>query len=231
MSPVSSVVLVHGAWANGSSWDKIIPILKAHGLHVSAVHLTLSSFALDVAATARIIDTQEGPVLLVGHSYGGAVNTEAGNNPKVVGLVYIAAPAPDVGEGATTLNGNYPAADAFAEFRDIGDGHIQLTERGIKEYFAQDLSPAEKELLVATQGVTNGAVFQTPVSKPAWKTKPSWYVVAGNDKTIQPEQQRDTAKLINAKTITAVGSSHVPMLSQPEKVADFILEAVKSLNG
>jgi len=230
MAPITSVVLVHGAWANSSSWNKIIPILKAHGLTVSAVHLTLSSFPLDVAATNRLINAQEGQVLLVGHSYGGAVNTEAGNNPKVEGLVYIAAPAPVEGEGATTRNGNYPPAAAFAEFRDIGDGYIRLTEEGIKQYFAQDLSPDEKELMVINQGITNGEVFGAPVTVAAWKTKPSWYVVAGNDKTIQPEQQRDTAKEINAKTLE-VSASHVPMLAQPEKVAEFILDAVKSLNG
>jgi len=230
MSRVSVVVLVHGAWADGSAWGKVIPILKSNGLNAVAVQLTLASFELDVAATNRMIDAQEGQVLLVGHSYGGAVITEAGTNPKVSGLAYIAARAPEAGESTMAKAVDYPTTEIFEEVRPIADGYLLLTEKGVREYFAQDLTSDEKDLLVSTHGQTNGEIFNTPLKAAAWTTKPSWFVVSANDKTIQPEEQRDTAKRLNAETLT-LSASHVPMMSQPEKVADFLITAVKSLNG
>ena len=229
MPSVTSVVLVHGAWADGSTWAKIIPVLKARGLQVSAVQLPLVSLALDVTATNRIIDAQDGQVLLVAHAYGGAVITEAGTNPKVEGLVYVAAVGPEAGETATTMSANYPPPDAFQEIRPVGDGYILLSEKGIKEYFAQDLPSDEIDLLVSTQGQTNKAIFDTPLQSTAWKSKPCWYIISSNDKTLQPAQQRDAAKRMNAQILT-LATSHVPMLLEPEKVGEFIIEAVKHLN-
>ncbi len=227
---VTNVVLVHGAWADGSSWSKIIPILQAKGLHVQTVQNPLTSLADDVAATHRIIDAQNGPVLLVGHSYGGAVITVAGEHPKVSGLVYVAAFAPDAGETLGGLAKGFPATPAFGELRTIDDGYLLLTPKGMAEDFAQDLSPEEKQTLTATQGATQGAILGTPIPTAAWRHKPSWFVIASNDRTISPEQERSTAQRMNAKTLT-VPSSHVAMLAQPQKVADFIIEAAASLSA
>ena len=222
---VKNVVLVHGAWADGSSWSKIIPLLEAKGLHVVAVQNPLTSLADDVAATKRMIDSQDGPVLLVGHSYGGSVITEAGNNPKVAGLVYVAAFAPDAGESAASLGKKYEPTPGGAEIRPIEDGFLVLTAKGVQEDFAQDLSPSERDLAYATQGPTAGAgALAAPVTTAAWKTKPNWFIVASNDRMIAPQQEKETAKRMNAKTLI-LPSSHVPMLSKPEEVAAFISEA------
>jgi pimeloyl-ACP methyl ester carboxylesterase len=225
--PVKNVVLVHGAWADGSSWLKLIPLLEEKGLHVVTVQNPLSSLADDVAATNRIIDAQDGPVLLVGHSYGGAVITEAGTNPKVAGLVYVAAFAPDSGESCGSMAKEYPPSPGGAELRPIADGYLLLSEKGIAEDFAQDLSAREKRDLLATQGATQGAALGTPIKNAAWHTKPTWFVIASNDRMISPEQQKASVKRMGAKAIT-VPSSHVPMLSQPTKVADLVIEAAAS---
>jgi pimeloyl-ACP methyl ester carboxylesterase len=230
METVKTVVLVHGAWADGSSWSKIIPLLQAKGLHVVAVANPLTSIADDVAATNRIINAQDGPVLLGGHSYGGAVITEAGNNPKVAGLVYVAAFAPDEGETLGGLAQNFPPSPLFSELQPLEDGYLLLTPKGVREDFAQDLSPAEKSLIIATQAATNGALLSTPITKAAWHSKPSWFVIASNDRAISPEQEISTAKRMGSKTLT-LATSHLPMLSQPEKVADFMIEAAASLSA
>jgi pimeloyl-ACP methyl ester carboxylesterase len=230
MQGVKNVVLVHGAWADGSSWSKIIPLLKAKGLHAVAVQNPLSSIADDVASTNRIINAQDGPVLLVGHSYGGAVITEAGNNPKVAGLVYVAAFAPDEGETLGGMAQKFPPTPGFGEIQPIEDGFLLLTSKGVMENFAQDLSPEEKDVVLATQGATQGAILGTPIKKAAWHTKPSWFVISSNDRTISPEQEASTAKRMGAKTLT-LPTSHVPMLSQPQKVADFVIEAAASIEA
>ncbi len=224
MMPIKNVVLVHGAWADGSSWSKIIPLLEAKGLHVVCVQNPLTSLADDVAATKRIIDAQDGPVLLVGHSYGGAVITEAGNNAKVAGLVYVAAFAPDAGESAGSLGKPYGATPGVGELRPIEDGFLVLTPKGVLEDFAPDLPLSERTTLIATQAPTQGAALGAPITTAAWRTKPSWFVVASNDRMISPEQERVTAKRMNA-TILTLPSSHVPMLSKPNEVADFISAA------
>lgn len=228
MPAVKNIVLVHGAWADGSSWSKLIPLLQAKGLHAVAVQNPLSSIADDVASTNRMIDAQDGPVLLVGHSYGGAVITEAGSNPKVAGLVYVAAFAPDAGETFARLARNFPAPPAFSEIKPIEDGYLLLTEKGVIEDFAQDLSPEEKSVVLATQGATQGAILSTPIKTAAWRDKPNWFVIAENDRAISPEQEKSTAARMGAKTLT-LATSHLPMLSQPEKVAAFIIEAANSL--
>lgn len=220
-TPAHNIVLVHGAWADGSSWTKVIPILEHKGYHVTAVQIPLTSFADDVAATKRILDAQDGPVLLVGHSYGGAVITEAGNNPKVVGLVYVAAFAPDTGESAGSLGKPYGPTPGVTELRPLGDGFVVLSPKGVQEDFCADLPPAEKDLLTATETPTQVSVLGAPMTNAAWHTKPSWFVIAANDRMISPDQERDSAKRMNSRTLT-LPTSHVPMLSKPREVAAFI---------
>jgi pimeloyl-ACP methyl ester carboxylesterase len=230
MQGIKNVVLVHGAWADGSSWSKLIPLLLAKGLHAVAAQNPLSAITDDVASTNRLINAQDGPVLLVGHSYGGAVITEAGNNPKVAGLVYVAAFAPDEGETLGGMAQKFPPSPLFSEIQPIDDGYLLLTRKGVMEDFAQDLSPADKNLILAVQGATQSAILSTPIKKAAWHSKPSWFVIASNDRAISPEQEISTAKRMGAKTLTLL-SSHLPMLSQPEKVADFVIEAAASLEA
>jgi len=220
----ANVVLVHGAWADGSSWSKVIQSLQAKKVHCVAVQIPLTSLADDVAATKRAIALQDGPVVLVGHSYGGAVITEAGNDPKVVGLVYVAAFAPGDGESVASISKPYPAAPLGAELRPDSQGFLSITPKGIAEDFAQDLPKAEIQVLTATQGPTNGAAFGATVTTAAWKTKPSWFVIAGNDRAIPPELEKAEAVRMKSTAIT-VASSHVAMLSHPTEVAELIAKA------
>jgi pimeloyl-ACP methyl ester carboxylesterase len=222
-TPVKNILLVHGAWADGSSWSKVIPLLTAAGLHVVAVQLPLTSLADDIAATKRAIALEDGPVLLVGHSYGGAVITEAGNNPKVAGLVFIAAYAPDKGESSLSLATANPTP-VGNEIRPDAAGFLKLTAAGIGDDFGQDLSTAEKIMLVASQGPTAGAALGAPSTEPAWKSKPSWFLIAAKDRTISPDLQEKEAARMNAATII-VSTSHLAMLADPVKVADFIKTA------
>jgi pimeloyl-ACP methyl ester carboxylesterase len=221
---VRNVVLVHGAWADGSSWAKVIPLLEKAGLNVVAVQNPLTSLSDDVATTKRAIALQDGPVILVGHSYGGMVITEAGAEPKVVGLVYVAAFAPDAGQALGDLGKEFPPAPGGAEVRPDSAGFLKITTKGVVESFAQDLPMQERRVLAATQGPTNAAAFGGKVANAAWKAKPTWYVVASNDRMIQPDLERQFAKAMNAKTIE-LPSSHVPMLSRPADVAKLIVEA------
>jgi len=222
--PIRNVVLVHGAWADGSSWAKIVPLLEERGLHVVAVQNPLSSLADDVAATKRIIDAQDGPVVLVGHSYGGGVISEAGNNPKVARLVYVAAFAPDTSESVGTTAKDFAPPPVATEVRPIEGGFLVLTDKGVKEDFAQDLLAKEKSVLLATQAPTSGSAFGAPITDAAWHHKPTWYVVAENDRMINPDYERFAAKRMGAKVLS-LSASHVPMLSKPKEVADFIAGA------
>jgi pimeloyl-ACP methyl ester carboxylesterase len=221
---VRNIVLVHGAWADGSSWSRVIPLLQVQGLHVVAVQNPLTSLADDVAATKRAIALQDGPVLLVGHSYGGAVITEAGDDPKVAGLVYVAAFAPAEGESVASISKPYPPAPLGTELRPDAQGFLTVTAKGISEDFAQDLSDKEKQVLTATQGPTAAAAFGATVTTAAWRTKPSWFVIASNDRAIPPELEKAEAAAMKATSIT-VPSSHVAMLSHPKEVADLIVQA------
>jgi pimeloyl-ACP methyl ester carboxylesterase len=220
-----NVVLVHGAWADGSSWDKVIPLLEAKGLHVVAVQLSLTSLDNDVATVKRALALQDGPIVLVGHSYAGAVISVAGNDDKVAGLVFVAAFAPDEGQSVFGISKPYPPAPLGTELRPDSQGFLSVTPKGIMEEFAQDLSEKEKKLLVVTQGPTNVSCFSTnlPVAA-AWKTKPDWFVVAANDRAISPDLERAEATAMKATTIT-LNSSHVVMLSHPKEVADLIEQA------
>ena len=221
---VKNIVLVHGAWADGSCWSKVIALLEAKGFHVVAVQNPLTSFADDVAATKRIIALQDGPVLLVGHSYAGVVITEAGNDPKVVGLVYVAAFAPGEGESINSVSKPYPPAPLGSELRPDAQGFLTATRKGIAEDMAQDLPEKEQQILTATQGQTAAAVFGATVTTAAWRSKPSWAVIAGNDRAIPPELEKDEATAIKATSIT-LPTNHLAMLSHPREVAELIEQA------
>jgi pimeloyl-ACP methyl ester carboxylesterase len=219
------VMLVHGAWADGSSWSKLIPLLERRGFHVTAVQLPLTSVAEDVATLRRAIALGPSPLLLVGHSYAGVVITEAGSDPKVNGLVYISAYAPDVGQSVFSLNALVPKTPVMEEIRP-NEGFLSLTTEGISADFAQDLPDTEKQTLAVTQGPVAVVAFSTPATVPAWYAKPSWYMVASEDRVISPQLEAMMAQKINAET-TTVHSSHVIMLSRPEAVADFIALAAR----
>ena len=222
---VHNIVLVHGAWADGSSWSKIIPLLEQKGFHVTAVHLPFTTLADDAAAVKRILALQDGPALLVGHSYGGAVITEAGGDPKVAGLVYVAAFAPDLGQSAGDLSNQVPPPSGGKELRPDATGFLQLTPKGVADDFAQDLTPAEKSLIAATQGQVSGPnELGAKVTTVAWKQKPTFYIVADHDRMIAPELEQRLSQQMHARTIH-IPSSHVPMLSHPRQVADFIASA------
>jgi pimeloyl-ACP methyl ester carboxylesterase len=222
--PAKNVILVHGAWADGSSWSKVIPLLTAKGLNVTAVQLPLTSLADDAATVKRAIALETGPVVLVGHSYGGAVITEAGADAKVAALVYVAAFAPDAGQSAGSLNASAPPSPLAGEVRPDSQGYLKLTKTGVYDDFAQDVTPEEKEVLFAAQAPTNVKSLGGTISTPAWRGKPSWYIVAAHDRAIPPSLEETMSKTIQAKTTTLEGS-HVIMLSKPAEVATVIEDA------
>lgn len=224
MTNISNAVLVHGAWADASSWSKLIPLLLECGLKVTAVQLPLTSFEADVDAVTRAIALAEGPVVLIGHSYGGAVITQAGNDPKVASLVYVDGFAPDSGESAGSLFARFETAPLNAEIRPDAQGFLKLTRDGIYNLFAQDLTDAEKSLLLATQGPINAAALGGIVSEAAWKTKPSWYLIGDADQAIAQREQEKMASRMGA-TIAHADTSHVAMLAKPEAVAKLVLQA------
>ena len=219
-----NVVLVHGAFADDSSWSKIVPLLKAKGFRVTTAGNPLTSFADDVAATKRAIAEQDGPTVLVGHSYGGVVITEAGNDPKVVSLVYVAAFAPDAGQSIGEISQAFAKPAGADQLQPQPGGFLLLSQKGVEEDFAQDLTSTEKAHLVAAQPKTSGAIFEAKPTAAAWRAKPVWYVVSSNDRMIDPEQEKSMAKQIKAKA-TVLPSSHVAMLSHPAEVAKVIEEA------
>src|SRR5438034_7229173 len=198
--PVKNIVLVHGAFADGSSWAKVIRILQAKGYNVTAVQNPLTSFADDVAATRRALALQNGPVILVGHSWAGVVITEAGVETKVVGLVYVAAFGPDVGETAEALGKSYPPAASFATAIVDKQGFMTLSTDAFVQHFAWDLPVADSKVLAATQGPINTSAFSATVSNVAWKTKQSWFIVAEKDQAISPDEERFFDRRMNATT-------------------------------
>ncbi|MGA0557096.1 alpha/beta fold hydrolase [Larkinella sp. VNQ87] len=225
---IKNVVLVHGTWADGSSWGKVIPLLEAKGLHVRAVQNPLTSLGDDVAATKRAIELQDGPVLLVGHSWGGVVITEAGNHDQVAGLVYVAAVAPEEGQSFLDTVQTAPATPGNDQIRPDAYGFVSMSPTGIFEDFAQDLPEAEQKLILATQGPQAFTALTEKITKAAWKQKPSWFIVAANDRMINPDLERTLAQKLNAKTLE-IPTSHVAMLADPEAVASVILEAAGTL--
>ena len=225
-SSQKTIVLVHGAFADGSSWDKVVPLLQAKGFKVVAVQNPLSSLADDVATTKRAIDAQAGQVILVGHSWGGAVITQAGIDDKVKALVYVAAFAPSEAQSVFDTGKDYPPAPGSQHLEADAGGFVKLTTKAMAEDFAQDLPVAKTALLAVSQGPILGKSFGEPLQAAAWKTKPSWYVLTTKDRMILPELQAAMAKKIGA-TVTSVASSHAVMLSQPQAVVNVILAAAK----
>ena len=223
-----TVVLVHGAFADGSAWNRVIPLLQAQGLKVVSVQNPLTSLADDIASTKRVLDAQTGPVILVGHSYGGVVISEAGNNEHVRSLVYVAAYAPGEGQSIADLNKDYPTPAGFSELVADKDGFLTLTANGVAKYLAQDVAPEQAGVIAATQRPTRGKNFEEKIGIPAWKTKPSWYIVAERDFMLQPDLQKVMAKNISAHVVT-LSTSHSPQVSQPDEVAKVILKAAANV--
>jgi pimeloyl-ACP methyl ester carboxylesterase len=221
-----SVVLVHGAFADGSDWNQVIELLQAKGVHVTAVQNPLSSLEDDVAATQRAIAREPGKVVLVGHPWGGTVITQAGASDKVSALVYVAAFAPDVGQNTAQLGKAYPPPQGFAYLSSDAQGYLVLSEEGVRQHFAQDLPAGRTTVMAATQGPIRASAFEQRVSEAAWKQHPSWFVLTEEDHMIPPAQQRDMARHIGAR-VTALPTSHVPQEVQPARVAEVILDAVK----
>ena len=222
----TTIVLVHGAFADGSSWDKVIPLLHAKGYKVVAVQNPLSSLADDVAATRRVVDAQTGKVVLVGHSWGGTVITEAGTSDKIKALVYVAAFAPSEGEASGNLGKDYAVPPGVPTLQQDATGYLWLPADSVAKNFAQDVPAATARMIAATQGPIAAKAFADTTTVAAWKNKANYYIVADQDRMIAPELQQAFAKKINAVT-TTLPTSHVPMVSQPAKVADVIIAAAR----
>src|SRR6516164_2763970 len=218
-----TIVFVHGIWADGSCWTNQITALQAKGYHVVSVQNPITSLADDVATTQRALDLVKGKVILVGHSWGGMVITQAGNDPKVVGLVYLAAYGPDAGESLSAVSANAPQTE-LTKYLVPSGGYVFLSEDGVRTAFANDLNPKQQALVYATQTPASHTVFDDKSGEPAWKNKPTWFVVAQNDKAIHPDLERFMAKRMKAKT-TELPSSHAVMLSHPQEVLKVIEEA------
>jgi pimeloyl-ACP methyl ester carboxylesterase len=224
--PVKNIVLVHGAFADGSSWAKIIPILEKRGFHVVAVQNPLTSLSDDASATRRIIAMQEGPVILVGHSWGGAVISEVGDDPKVAGLVYVAAYVPDIGTSANETSAPFGSTPGQKAIKVDSQHFASMSEEGILNSFADGLPMAERRIVLAVQGQIYGPMFDQKLMHAAWKSKPSWHVIATKDHTLSPAMEEAGAKKAHGVAIS-VPTCHVAMLQEPEKVADLIAEAAK----
>jgi pimeloyl-ACP methyl ester carboxylesterase len=223
--PVKNVVLVHGAFADGSGWRRVVDILGKDGYAVSVVQEPLTSLADDVAATRRVLELQQGPTLLVGHSYGGVVITEAGNAPNVAGLVYIAAFIPDQGESAVGLLSQAPAANN--DMRATRDDFLYIDPAAFPADFAADLAPAEANFMAHSQAMLAKAAGGAPVTTAAWHQKKSWALVATNDHNINPDLERTMAKRAGSETIE-IPASHAVYVSKPEDVARLIERAAKA---
>ena len=222
----TTIVLVHGAFADGSSWNKVIPLLHAKGYKVVAVQNPLSSLADDVAATRRVVDAQTGKVVLVGHSWGGTVITEAGTSDKIKALVYVAAFAPSEGEASGNLGKDYAVPPGVPTLQQDATGYLWLPADSVAKNFAQDVPAAAARMIAATQGPIAAKAFADTTTVAAWKNKANYYIVADQDRMIAPALQQAFAKKINAVT-TTLPTSHVPMVSQPAKVADVIIAAAR----
>src|SRR3981081_4489420 len=218
-----NVVLVHGAWADGSSWAQVIPRLQAAGLKVTAVQNPLTSLEDSVAATRRALALQDGPTVLVAHSWGGTVISETGTDPKVSALVYVAARAPDANEDFVALSGKFPTMPVRAGVQNR-DGFTTISEEAFIKYFANGVQHEKAEVLYAVQQPTAAALFGGRTTAAAWQTKPSWYAVSKLDETISPDLERFLAKRMKAHTVE-VNAGHLSLVSHPREIADLILEA------
>ena len=226
-SDAMNVVLVHGAWADGSGWEGVYRSLRKSGFSVSVVQNPTISLADDVQATRRVLAEQNGPVILVGHSYGGKVITEAGNDPKVVGLVYIAGWIPDKGESVNSLIKDLiPPSAPAPPILPPQDGFLLLDKAKFPTAFAGDVDPERAAFMADSQVPWGLAAVGETISEPAWKTKPSWSLVATEDRMIPPDAQRFMSKRAGA-TVVEVAGSHAVFVAQPEAVADLIVQAAK----
>lgn len=229
--PVKNIVLVHGAWVDASGWKPVYEILSKGGFHVTMVQEPETSFADDVAATKRILDLQDGPTLLVGHSYGGSIITEAGVHPKVVGLVYVAAHAPDVGENEAALGKKTPSVLAKTEgaVKKTPDDFTYLNPADFPRLFAPDLPRERAEFVARSQVLAAAKVFSAPLTAAAWKTKPSWGIIAGDDKIISPDLERWYYARAKSRTTEIKGASHAVYESHPREVAAVIADAARNV--
>jgi pimeloyl-ACP methyl ester carboxylesterase len=226
MAAKPSIVFVHGLWADGSCFSKVISPLQAEGYQVIASQHSLDTLERDVATVTSTMGRVSGPVLLVGHSYGGSVITAAGIDDRVAGLVYISALAPDETETSQSQQDQFPATDVF-NYIEVADGRVWMKPEGTKA-FAGDLPEQEQQLVWATHVAPDVNLFNTKAPGTAWRTKPSWYIVANHDRTVQPDLERSAAKRMGAHTYD-LDSSHVPMLSHPGFVLDVIRTAATSI--
>ena len=224
--PVRNIVLVHGAFADGSSWQKVIPILQSRGFNVVAVQNPLTSLKDDVAAARRAIALQDGPVILVGHSWGGTVITQAGDDPKVAGLVYVAAYVPDEGASANQTSAPFGETPGHKTIQVDSEHFASMSQEGILQNFAEGLTEAERRTVAVVQGQTFGPMLDEKVTHAAWKNKPSWHVIATRDRTLAPAMEEAGAKKARGKAFP-VPTCHVAMLQEPQKVADVITTAAK----
>lgn len=222
----TTAILVHGAWADGSSWSSVIPPLKAAGLKVVAVQLPRTSIADDAATVKRAIAAQSGAVILAGHSYGGAVITEAGTDPKVAGLVYVSAFAPGDGQSVNDILKPFPKPVWNSTIQVDSGGYLTLPEETVATYLAPDVPKAAIDIITATQGPLFAHCFDDKITTAAWKTKPSWWVLSLQDQIIPPALQQGMATAINA-TVVTVGSGHLTPVTHPNEVAAAIINAAK----
>ena len=231
--PVKNIVLVHGAWVDGSGWKHVYEILSHEGFNVTIVQEPETSLADDVAATRRVLDLQDGPTLLVGHSYGGSIITEAGAHDKVVGLVYVAATAPDVGENEGALGKRTPSvlANTKGAVETTPDRFTYLDPARFPSLFAPDLPASQAQLEARSQVLAATGVFTTPLSVAAWRSKPSWAIVAGNDQIINPELERWYYARAKSKTVEIRGASHSVYESHPDEVAAVIANAARNVEA
>ena len=218
-----NVVLVHGAWADGSSWAEVIPRLQAAGLHVTAVQNPLTSLADSVSATRRALALQNGPTVLVAHSWGGTVISEVGTDPKVTALVYVAARAPDAGEDFVALSAKFPTTPVRAGVQER-DGYTNLSEDAFLKYFANGVAHDKANVLYAVQEPTAASLFGGRTTAAAWRSKPSWYAVSKLDQTISPDLERFLATRMKATTVE-LEAGHLSLVSHAEEIADLILAA------
>ncbi|MCK0208538.1 alpha/beta hydrolase [Starkeya koreensis] len=232
-APVKNIVLVHGAWVDASGWKPVYDILIRDGFNVSMVQEPETSFADDVTAAKRVIDMQDGPTLLVGHSYGGSIITQAGVDPKVAGLVYVAAHAPDVGEDEGELGRKMPSvlAKTPGAVEVTADGFTYLKPELFPKLFAPDMPSAQATFEARSQVLAAKGVFGTPLTAAAWKTKPSWGIVAGDDQIINPDLERFYYERAKAPFIVVPGASHSVYETHPEQVAAVIESAARSLGS
>lgn len=231
--PIKNIVLVHGAWVDGSGWRAVHDILVGKGFHVTEVQEPETSFAADVSATRRILDLQDGPTLLVGHSYGGSIVTEAGIHPKVVGLVYVAAHAPDVGEDEGALGKRMPSVLGQTPGAVVRtpDGYTYLQPSAFPTLFAPDLPRAQAAFEASSQVPAAAEVFTTPLSAAAWHTRPSWGIVAGNDQIINPDLERYYYQRAGSHMTVIPGASHSVYESHAAEVAAVIENAARQVGS